>query len=226
MANRYGLEQQRRLAAERDRRMPIQMQQQQGPPPPLETRNPERMEAMDVQATLNRNPTPNQPNRIQLAPAASVAPAAPVPHVGVVAPVASSPARAVRKPKEDVPEPIAAAQAGLNEEQRSMIQRYIALDDEITALNATLKAKRAERAELEDNVLAIIRPLEAPIKTGRTILRAKVKSVKGSLTQKLWTEKLAASGHLKDPAKAEELVKNIYKDAPRTEDFELVREQT
>ncbi len=129
-----------------------------------------------------------------------------------------------KKTKEVVPEPIAASQAGLTDEQRSMIQRYITLDDEITVLNAAVSAKRKERKELEETVLAVLRPLEAPIKTGRTILRAKKKFTKQSLNQKLWTEKLSASGQLKDPTKAEQLVKNIYKDCPKTENYELVRE--
>ena len=120
---------------------------------------------------------------------------------------------------------MSAQQVGLTDEQRSQIQRYIELDDQIGQLNAQLKGLRAERKQLEDEVLGIIRPLQTgSIKTGNVVLRAKKTKKKESLNQKVWARKLAESGQLRDPNQSMALVKHIYKNLSTTEDFELVRE--
>jgi hypothetical protein len=115
---------------------------------------------------------------------------------------------------------------GLSAEQRSEIQRYIELDTQIGQLNAQLKGLRAERKQLEDNVLAIIRPLRsASVRTrDNVVLRAKKTRKKENLNQRVWARKLAESGQLKDPNNATALVKHVYKNLATTEDYELVRE--
>lgn len=134
-------------------------------------------------------------------------------------------ARPRGRPRQQQPEPESEQQVGLNAEQRSQIQRYIELDDQIGVLNNQLKALRSERKELEDEVLAIVRPLRSgAIKTGNTVLRAKKTKKKQGLNQKVWAEKLAASGQLRDPNNAPALVKHVYKSLSTTEDYELVRE--
>lgn len=115
---------------------------------------------------------------------------------------------------------------GLSAEQRSEIQRYIQLDNQIAQLNAQLKNLRAERKDLEDSVLATIRPLRsASVRTrDNVVLRVKKKKKKESLNQKVWAKKLAESGQLRDPSKATDVVKYVYKTLATTEDYELVRE--
>lgn len=235
MANRQALyaEQQRRLAAEREKRnLPIQMPQPQGPqasqapqapqglqslqgqgpPAPIETRRPQ---AAEPSQQIRLPQQPQQPRSQQQQQQR------PRPRQQQAEDDDDEQPAATTK-RVPIPEPISANQAGLDDEQRSLIQRYIMVDDEISVLNATLKAKRSERKELEDEVLAVIAPIEAPIVSGQNIVRAKKKMVKGALNQKIWTDQLAASGQLKDPSKAEQLVKGIYKAAPKTEDIELV----
>jgi hypothetical protein len=130
------------------------------------------------------------------------------------------------RPRTQQPEPVNEEQVGLSGEQRSAIQRYIDLDDQISQLNNQLKVLRNERKELEDNVLAILRPLRsASVRTrDNVVLRAKKKKKKENLNQKVWARKLAESGQLKNPDSATALVKNIYKNLETTEDYELVRE--
>lgn len=220
MNTRQQLEQQRRFPQER---RPMH------PPIPQATRQPAPVQLQPPQPVQLQAP---QPQRVGPPPpiATQVRVEAPAPNNNNNNDSDSdggednAPKRGGRKPKEEVAEPIGAAQAGLSEEQRSAIQRYIQLDDEINTLNAAVKEKRAERSELEDDLIGILRPLPAPIRAGRTILRTKKKLTKEGINQKFWTTKLASSGHLKDPSKADQLVKSIYKNRTSTEDYELVRE--
>jgi len=130
------------------------------------------------------------------------------------------------RPPTERPAPASEEQIGLTAEQRSEIQRYIELDNQISQLNNQLKGLRAERKGLEDSVLAIIRPLRsASVRTrDNVVLRAKKKMTKEGLNQKFWVRKLAESGQLADSSRAEALVKSIYKNRESTEDYELVRE--
>lgn len=121
-------------------------------------------------------------------------------------------------------EPVSEQVVGLSDEQRNAIQRYIQLDDEIAQLNTQVSRKRAERKELEDEVLGILRPLPAPVSSGNNVLKVKKTQKKESINQKFWENKLAASGELKDPTRASQLVKAIYKNRTTEEDFSLVRE--
>jgi hypothetical protein len=66
--------------------------------------------------------------------------------------------------------------------------------------------------------------LPAPIRSGTTVLRVKKITKKEGINQKFWVEKLAQSGHLKDPNQASALVKAIYKNRNGTDDYQLVRE--
>jgi hypothetical protein len=220
MNTRQQLEQQRRFPQER---------RQMHPPIPQATRQPiQQQQQQPYQQQIPIQAPVQLPQPIQApqprSQAVRLAPIEPSEEQEATTPKSKSGGGAPKKQKEEVAEPIGAAQAGLSDDQRSAIQRYIQLDDEINNLNATIKEKRAERSELEDELIGILKPLPAPIKTGRTILRTKKKITKEGITQKFWTTKLATSGHLKDPSKAEQLVKDIYKNRSATEDYELVRE--
>ena len=129
----------------------------------------------------------------------------------------------VAQPPKPKPDPVQATQIGFTDEQRGQIQRYLQLDDEIANINGQLKQLREERKELHDEVLSMIRPLEAPVRAGTNILRARKKMVKETVNQKFLSKKLAECGELKDPTKANDLVKVFYKDREATEDYELVR---
>jgi hypothetical protein len=224
----HQLEQQRRFALERDRRTiqqpntssvssstipsppsalpsPTPSGLGSGPPPPIATRNPIQLSA------LSNNIIPaiggGADSGLAVPPQVPEAPQAAV--------------ERANKNKEPGKEPVTAAR--LSADQRSILQRYIAIDDEISVLNAQIKDKRAERKQLEDELLVLLRKMDVPVQMGTTIIGTKKKSTAESLTQRVWVEKLMKSGQLKDPSKAEQLVKTIYKNREKTEDYELVR---
>lgn len=133
-------------------------------------------------------------------------------------------ARGRGRPRQARPEPVSDQQVGLSQEQRDQIQRYLELDDQIKRINDQLKGMRAQRKQLEDEVLAIVRPLRSgALETGNNVLRAKKTKKKQGLNQQVWAEKLAASGQLRDPNNAPALVKHVYKSLTVTEDYELER---
>lgn len=177
-------------------------------------------EEQNAPTTAPTAPTaPSDPNTpiASIAPVAPSAPKAPKAPKAASAPKAapkapidpSAPAPAAKRAKLAPPIPI--VQSPLTGEQRSNIQRYITLDNEVTQLKARVKELCRQRDQLEVIVSAIIKPLAAPVKDGNTTLRIKVGDVKETLTKDKWVQKLAASGELKDPSKSQEVVDNIYK---------------
>jgi len=131
------------------------------------------------------------------------------------------------RPKRERPDPVSETQVGLTDEQKSQIERYIQLDDQISVLNEQVGRMRAERKQLENGVLSIVRPLQSgSLRThNNVILRAKKKITRESINQKFWARKLAESGQLRDPTQSDALVKSIYKNRGSTEDYELTRDK-
>lgn len=146
-----------------------------------------------------------------------------------VAAAAQAPPRSRMVAPAAPPEPQAAAPAhtiSLSDEQRAAVQRYIQLDDEISQLNSEVNAKRAERKEMEDEVLAILQLLRTPLKAGNDVLKVKKSKKKEAINQGFWIKKLETCGELKDPSRAKDLVKNIYKNRnSEEEDFSVVHEK-
>ncbi len=213
----YQLEQQRRFAQEKERRfvqppvVPVT-----GPPAPVSTRN---TAAAAPEPIVKKAPAP-----IQLAPVNNnnnydgeeppVVKAVRTKKTGSTVP---------RKPKEAAVEPVSSDQVGLRDEQRSTIQRYIELDDEINELNARIKQLRNERKELEDDLIVMLNVVNKPVREGDVVLATKKKAKQETVNQKFLAEKLAQSGELIDATKADSIIKNIYKNRSKTEDYALVR---
>lgn len=142
------------------------------------------------------------------------------------APRASAPrASAPRASASRAASPAAtAAQVGLSQESRDMIRRYIALDDQISKFNGQLSQLRKDRTALKKEVMRIIQPLPAPVKSGNTVLRVKTKIKRETVNQKFWVKALAESGQLIDPGTSKDLVTAIYKNRETAEAYELIRE--
>lgn len=221
---------QRQLPQQRSRQA-AQLQPRIKPPPEmkpkyleeheklLESKLPARRSDPVVSDVITEEPTPSQvedsipsrapvittdsPRPVRPAQPAQLTPAPKQPKAPSTAPV--------KRQRAKIAPAIPIVQSPLTAEQRSNIQRYITLDNEVAQLKSRTKELIRQRDQLETIVSAIIKPLAAPVKDGNTTLRIKVGDVKETLTKDKWVQKLAASGELKDPAKSQELVDNIYK---------------
>lgn len=123
-----------------------------------------------------------------------------------------------------ITEPVPTSDMVLSEEHRALIERYIDTDNQIATLKAKLKELNNTKAQLEQQVTMVIKPLSVPIQTGNTVLRVKNKVTKQGISKAYFTAKLAQSGELKDPNKSKQIVDGIYGSlgVKKTED-ELVR---
>lgn len=113
------------------------------------------------------------------------------------------------KKKRVAPKPV--EESPLSEEHRRIICDYIALDDEIAQKKAELGALKKRQSELQLTLAVALKNVEAPVKSGNTVLRVKTSNTLESVSQAFLIRKLAESGELKNPENAKTVVTNIYK---------------
>lgn len=171
--------------------------------PIKETAQPVREPIREAQAVKAPQPVREAPQ----APKGPVAEAAAAPTVKAKRARAAPKTAKTTKAKADPP----IAEPQIPTADLEIIKRYIQLDDEIKALKDRKKQMEETLSQLEDQVRNILQPLAAPVKTGNSVLRVKEKQVKETVTKGFLTAKLAESGELKDPARAPQIIEEIYK---------------
>ena len=110
----------------------------------------------------------------------------------------------------------------LEDEQIRKIRRWIELDNRISQLNAEKKLLVEEKRELDDEMVAVLQPTKAPVRSGDTLLSLKTQKTR-RFNKKNIAKGLIESGELKDPEKAAAVVDFIYKSRDVVENVKVVR---